>query len=245
MSKHNSPGPVGAGHRDPRDAGSGLGRIWPFSRGRAFCRVIGSTTHRHRTWLVAVAASLLLLGAPGCATVWERQFIGEPVAADESRFDPDSIEIREVPWERVESTLEALHADVVASDSHPDEWPDERQEAARAQLLRGLQVSEDPDRVRILGSARFHTTDALSPIDGSLARHAASIGANRVVYSRVHSGMADRIVSAPVTRFGGASAPYDRDGRSRWTSWENGTAWVPLVVQARETAWTLFWLRLD
>jgi len=187
----------------------------------------------------------LLSATAGCATPWQRHFVGAPADAKLVRIDPEAIEVREVPWERVETTLTALNADIAASDIHPDEWPAERQETARAQLLRGLQVSEDPARVLILGSARFRTTDTLSASEGDLARHAARIGATRVVFSRTDTGVADRIVSAPVTTFGRTSVPYDRHGSSRWMSWDDGTAWVPVVVRARETAWMLFWLRID
>lgn len=184
----------------------------------------------------------------GCtSSAWQSAYEGEqPARLREATPEARArVVIREVPWERIEQVRRELQAEVAASDTHPDEWPADRREAVRAKLLRGLQVSESASAIDILGRSEFSSTDTVRPDDGSLAEWAARIGASRVVWSSRYVGKADKIVSEPVWTHTSGSDSFPRaSGRRRWSSYsENSTTWVPVVVQADQTAWVAYFLR--
>lgn len=187
------------------------------------------------------------LTAAGCGpSVWKARF--EPAGVEAPpRAANAAVQVREVPWERLEPALAELEKDVAASDVHPDDWPEERRAEARAKLLRGLQVSVDASAVQVLGRSYFRTTDDVRPGDGELAAFARELGATQVVWSRTHVGKADRIVQEPVTEYrtGWWDDPVSRDRRNgpsgRYT--ESSTTWVPVKVQADEYAFIAYYLR--
>lgn len=196
--------------------------------------------------LVPTLVAAAVLG--GCtASPWESEYRSSGAEATGSRrvaADPDgTVRIREVSWERIQSTLHELDAERAASDIHPDDWDPQRKLAAKAKLLRGLQVSEDPRDVTVLGRSVFRTTDRVRPDDGGLIAFARKIGATTVIWSSSYMGKADVVRSEPVTEW--RSGTWDRrdpDRGSRTFS-ENSTIWVPVVVQADERAWMAFFLR--
>ncbi len=193
-----------------------------------------------------VAPAIVLLG--GCsASPWEAEYRSNADAAGAAALaSPErAVRVREVAWERIQATLFELDAERAASDIHPDDWDDQRKAAAKAKLLRGLQIAENPRDVVVLGRSVFRTTDRVRPDDGELSAFARKIGATTVIWSNSYMGKADVVRSEPVTEW--RSGSFDRwDERRGSRSWsENSTIWVPVVVQADERAWMAFFLRED
>lgn len=195
-----------------------------------------------RTVLALSAAALVPCG---CTTIWEESFRGKPLP-DTEAVAPAEVELREVPWARLSATLTELEAQRAASAVAPQDWPLDRKEQAKAELLSGLQVGAPSNEVRIIGSSRFRTTDRLRADDGDLGRFAGRIGANRVIWSYDYLGKADRIVSEPVTTIGSGGPVWNPAiGDTTWDPWGvNTTTWVPVVYQADEYAWAVFFLRI-
>lgn len=157
-----------------------------------------------------------------------------------------TVRIREVPWDRVQQTLRKLDAERAESDIHPDEWSESRRLTAKTDLLRGLQISEDPRTVQILGRSDFRTTDRIvrPSDDPELMKMARRLGATTVVWSSSYLGKADVTRSEPVTEWrSGSWSPSRLDERGNRTFSESSTIWVPVVVQADERAWMAYFLR--
>ncbi|HMN96753.1 MAG TPA: hypothetical protein PKC43_05400 [Phycisphaerales bacterium] len=192
--------------------------------------------------LLSLAAAVAGASSGGCTTVWERNFDGAAMPPPISAAD---VRVREVPWERIDAALAELRQRLIASDVPYDEWTPEQKAAAKVTLLRGLQVTQDPARVDVLGSSQFRSTDPLRPQDGELASFAGRIGANLVVWSSRFVGKGDRVVTEPVTTFGSVGYPrWDPISGDRWQAWGGtATTWVPVVVLADEYAWSAFFLR--
>lgn len=200
-----------------------------------------------RRFTLCLAASLA--GLTGCArvSVWEARYEpsergGELRPAAEAR-NPASVSIRRVPWERLDATLSELERELAASDAPREEWTPDRRAAADAKLLRGLQVTQDPAGVAVLGVSQFRTTDFDRPIDGDLIGLAARAGGDTVVWSSRFLGKADRVVQEPVTSYTTWSGWYGRGGRVRSGS-DSTTTWVPVRVQADQHEFVAFVLRV-
>lgn len=202
--------------------------------------------------LLLVPGVMALAGVlAGCAaSPWETAYEGvrPERAAGPSAAARDAVLVRTVPWERLDEARRNIESRIIASDTHPDEWPAEKRAELKAILLRGLQVSEPPESIEILGRSEFSSTDEIRPGDGSLAAFAAALGATRVVWSSRYLGKADKIVSEPVWTHS-TGTDYDRRtsaGRRRGSTFsysDTSTAWVPVVVRADQTAWTAYFLR--
>lgn len=181
----------------------------------------------------------------GCSpSLWQSEY--RAVATAPPLPTGGTVVLREVPWERVQRTLEELRAEVEASDIHPDEWPAERRSAADAKLLRALQVSGDPSSVEILGRSVFRTTSRTRPDDGELSEFARRIGATMVVWSSKYLGKTETVVQEPLTEYvtETGSGYRDRHGVRRSDSYtRTSTLWVPVRVSADENAWMAFFLR--
>lgn len=192
---------------------------------------------------LCVAAVLIAFSSACESSSWQRHLSRGPDAAA-ALPETDAVRIRQVPWERIEDTLRTIRAEVAASDVHPDEWPEERRQAQKATLLRGLQISEPPESVLVVGSSEFRTTS--NPGDEeSLRRVARSLGADTVVWSSRLLGKADKVIQEPVSGWTtGTVWSRDADGKLRPRSQnEHTTAWVPVVVRADETGYVAFFLR--
>ncbi|MEM9372745.1 MAG: hypothetical protein AAGA55_03800 [Planctomycetota bacterium] len=180
--------------------------------------------------------------ATGCTTTWQDHYDGAPAGV----YEPTgSVSIREVPWSRVDDTLRRIEAERARSDVHRDEWTDEQRLAEQGVLLTGLQISEDPRDIIVLGRSVFRSTDHLSPDDGSLGRFAAEIGADYAIWSAHYLGTREVVEHEPVHTWGSASGgPHGRHGRYRSDdrSWSR-TVYVPVVVEADEYAWVVYCLR--
>jgi hypothetical protein len=201
---------------------------------------------------IAIFAAIFLLA--GCASPWEQSLVLEswdaaPVAPS-GPVDPRSVELRSVPWERVQATLAELHEDAVKSDQNPADWSPERKAEEKARLLRGLQVAEDPATVQVLGRSTFTSTRLIRPEaddDAGLRKVAASVGANRAVWARSLLGTTESVVHEPVqTNYNSSGFGRDsRTGRLRNTSFsETSTTWVPTRVQQNEYGYIAFFLRV-
>ena len=193
--------------------------------------------------LVALCMGMVLSGCE--SSPWESQYHSLGVTVP-GLGPADRVVIREVAWDRVQGTLTQLEAERSASDVHVDDWTEEQKAAAKARLLRGLQVSGDPKAVELLGRSDFRTTSAVRPDDGSLESFARRIGATKVVWARQYLGKTDRVQQESATELrtrtwtGGKQA----DGTRRtYTSTENATVFYPVVVKADENAWVAFFLR--
>ncbi|MBL8746724.1 MAG: hypothetical protein JNK58_10260 [Phycisphaerae bacterium] len=192
--------------------------------------------------ILVVGAAVMLGGCAG--QPWASSFQSSGPAAAPLPADA-SVTLREVPWERIQRTLEELQQERAASDVHPDEWSPERKASAKSELLRGLQVSGDPAGIDVLGRSEFRTTRPVRPSDGELERFARSIGATLVVWSRTYLGRTTTTVQEPVTEFTTGTNTY-RDRRGKWRSdrySEHSTIWVPVQVEADEHAWMAYFLR--
>jgi hypothetical protein len=183
----------------------------------------------------------LVLWCAGCGpSNWERSFTPEGEAPALASAAP--VRLREVPWERLEAALVKLDAERAASDAPPDEWPQDKKDAAKQELLRALQVTTPIDGVEILGRSAFRTTWQTSPTDGELEALARKKGANLVVWSSNYLGKTQVVRDEPVTEWRTGSYYAGRDRRSR-TYTENSTIWVPVVVEADEHAFMAYFLR--
>jgi hypothetical protein len=197
----------------------------------------------------AVLAGCLALCGCKSETIWERALERGPEAssAPAPANIAGQITVRQVAWERVDRVIRELEAKYAASDTHPEEWPDEQKNAAKASLLRGLQVSQSPESVRVLGRSYFKTTDAIPRGDADLRAVGASLGANMVVYSTRVLGKADKIVSQPVTsNTWGSGWRRDRDDNYRPDTYsESTTTYVPVRVSADETGAVAYYLFVE
>lgn len=185
---------------------------------------------------------LALVVLSGCSTTWQDHYQGAPAGA----YEPtEAVTVREVPWGRVNDTLVRLESERARSDVHWDEWSSDQRLAEQGELLKGLQITEDPRDIIVLGRSVFRSTDELSPTDGSLAKFAESIGADYAVWSAHYMGTKQVVEQEPVTQSGFRYESYvDGSGNQRRTyvPWDR-TVFVPVVVEADEYAWVVFYLR--
>ncbi|MAY73911.1 MAG: hypothetical protein CMJ31_04155 [Phycisphaerae bacterium] len=188
------------------------------------------------TTALLIAALLL----PGCASAWETHFA--PSAGASLAPDPDGyVEIRRVPWERLDEALHKLEEDVANSDTHPSEWPQDRLASRDAKVLRALQISEPVDRARILGRSVFRSTRPISPDDGSLEQFAQKIGADYAVWTSRYEGKTLVTDRETVTTQGYVWDGY-RDRRYGGNYSFNETTYIPVVVEADEYAWIAYFV---
>lgn len=193
----------------------------------------------------AMTVSAMLTVLAGCASAWESNFQPTAGAAIE-RGSPDSlVRVRRVPWERLNATLVNLERDLVESDVHPSEWPADRLRARDGEVLRALQISEGPDRARILGRSVFRSTRPVTPDDGELEAFARKIGADYAVWSSRYEGKTLVTDRQPVTTQGFVWDGYgDRRGFYRGGGSYTETTFVPVVVEADEYAWIAYFVRV-
>ncbi len=195
---------------------------------------------------VLLAMCLLATGLGGCgvSSVWDRSL---QVGPDTGAAYNGKVTMRTVPWERVEATLGELHQEIATSDIHPDDWSDQKKAAAKAKLVRGLQVSQDPARVLFLGNSRFRTTDDLTKAQADLGRIAKNLNADMVVWSSRVLGKTDVIVDRPVTSSTWGTGWFrDTDGERRPDTFTaHTTSWVPVRVTLDETGAVAYFLRVN
>jgi hypothetical protein len=202
---------------------------------------------RRLSCLIASALGLLSLAIGGCsASPWESSYNGMSVGGDS--LSKERVLVRDVPWDRYEKAQAELESMRSASNVHKDEWPAEKKAAYKALLLSGLQVSESPAGVEILGSSMFKSTDPVRPDDGELAKFAAKIGATRVVWASRGLGKRNIVVREPIWTYTTGSDYFrdQPDGRRRSSTYtEATTTWVPVVIEADQTAWVAYFLRVQ
>jgi hypothetical protein len=197
-----------------------------------------------RAWLIlaAVVGSAVLAGCR--ASPWAASLRRGPDTAPAVPGDARVL-VREVPWDRVEVTLEELEAEAAASDVHPDDWPAEKKAEAKAKLLKGLQVREDPASVLVLGSSQFRTTEGLRADGDEVLKLARRLGADMIVWSSRYVGKTSTVVQEPSTSYSTATfwPGGTRKGRSPATYTETTTVWIPVLIQADQTAFIAFYLK--
>ncbi len=192
--------------------------------------------------------SLLLAAAvfQGCSSTpsaWVQHYDGAP----EGTYGPtESVTLREVPWSRLTETLEEIEAERADSDIHRDEWEPERAMQEQIELLRGLQISGDPEQMVILGRSAFRTVDQLDPDDGSLDEFARSIGADYALWSADLVGTRSVTRNRPVHHSGfSTGVGFGSRGRGFGGGPWVGTTYVPVAVDADEYAWVVYYLRRE
>ncbi|MCA9302584.1 MAG: hypothetical protein KC996_00530 [Phycisphaerales bacterium] len=190
---------------------------------------------------LAAVIPILAIILAGCSTPWKDHYTGAPIGHYERT---DDVEIREVPWQRVDEALRYIDEQRAASDIHWSEWSRDDKFEEQGVLLRALQISGDPRDIIVLGRNVFRSTDDLSPQDGSLAKFAQSIGADYAVWSAHYVGKADKVVQEPVHRSGISIGVHGGHGHHGHTigGWDE-TVYVPVVVEADEYAWVVYYLR--
>jgi len=198
----------------------------------------------NRIVLVLIGSAAAALA--GCASPWKASFRPDPDAGGVRFERTERVAVLEVPWERVDAAIRELTEDAKASDVHPNEWPQEKKDAAKARLLSALQVQGGPTDWIVLGHSSFKTISSADPGDPSLTEFARSIGADEARWSSLYLGKVLTTRDEPVRSFTtGTLWVYDgRRGRSvPRTFTQSTTAWVPVTVQADERAYMVFYLR--
>jgi hypothetical protein len=189
---------------------------------------------------------LLLLSACSSPSIWQRSLTKGPDAALAltSGVIPT---LRTVPWERVESTMREIDRRITTSNVHPDDWTPEQKHETKAYLLRGLQVSQPAESVRILGSSQFRTTDPLNDATRELSAIASKLGADMVVWSSRVVGKADRVEQHMGSASTWGTGWYrDNAGNTRPDSYhEHSTLWIPVRMSVDETAAIAYFLRIQ
>lgn len=182
------------------------------------------------------------LGLAGCKNIWREHY--RPIGAVEALPAAAAVEIREIPWERMERAIAAAQNRAAASDIHPSDWDEPTKLDARGELLRNLQVQADPASIRVVGVSSFRTTDTVRPWDGALTDFAADVGSDLVVWSDRYMGKADAIVDRTVyvDSIGSGRDDFNDDDRTRFRT---ETFNVPVVVRKDERGYTAFFLRRE
>ena len=202
---------------------------------------------RKSALLFALLAAAVVLS--GCSNRWRATY--EPaVGATGAVYPPtERVVVRQVPWERLVPTLDAIQERLIASDVHPSEWDDATRRDIQSRLLETLQFDTDRfvpgETAEVFGVSSFTTTDPVRPGDGQLAEYAQSIGADYVVWADRSLGLRETVVREPVTRhtyYGGWGYGSRRHGRGH-SGIGTETVWVPVVVQRENIAFLAFYVR--
>ncbi len=203
--------------------------------------------------IIILASCLTLIAAAalgGCAagpSAWELNLTTGPDTATPLAAE-SPVRVRNITWERMEQTLSTEQVGATATDTHPEEWTPERRAEAKTQLLRGLQLSEPPASVRIVGRSEFRTTDKMSTDSVTFHNLARKLGADTVIWTSKVVGKADKVVQEPVTTIGsgsGSGRSFEVGGGGRSGSFaDNRTTYVPVVIKADEIAFSVYFLRI-
>lgn len=187
----------------------------------------------------------VLLSACGCSNVWSSGY--RPYAQAPALAPDERVTVREIPWERMEAALREQEELRAATDVHWEEWSREQRLEASAKLLTALQISDDPERVRLVGVTSFRTTDPVRPWDGQLEKFARKQGAHYAIWSDRYLGKAETVVTQTVWSDRTDFITYeDAAGEDRRATRQSSTSTsVPLVVEKDETGFTVFFLRAE
>ena len=188
---------------------------------------------------------VMLTALSGCTNVWQQSY--QPYHGAPALTSPNEVTVREIPWQRMEAALQEQEEMLAQSDVHWEEWTEEQRNEANSKLLRALQISDDPDRVTLMGVSSFRTTDRITPWDGKLAEFAKQKGAHYAVWANRYRGKAETIVTQTVWSDSTDYITYeDATGEDRRATRQRSTSTdIPLVVEKNETGYTAFFLRVD
>ena len=202
-----------------------------------------------RALAVVLLAAACLAG--GCAaSPWEENFrpapglhggLPGPAGADAE------VTIRAVEWERLQAFEAEARERSMGRDLPFDEWPEEWRDFERAEFLRMIRITEDPDLIEDLGTSEFVVPGTLDPYDGSLESFARRIGARYAVVGARGVGLRDVIVYAPLTTWYD-DAPSVRRGRGghgvrTYSGTGTATSYVPRVVKRDSTQYVVYFAR--
>jgi hypothetical protein len=204
---------------------------------------------------LSVSMTLTALCLGGCASPnpWSQSYVREKALSPDlalAPLDRAPVQVRSIPWDRMEMAMREWETEATKSDVHPEDWDANKKESVKGSLLRNLQISNDPAAISIVGRAGFKTTDTIRPDTPSdeeeLRKFARTIGANQVIWASKYVGKADAIVQESVTSYTtGTDWNYDRsDRRRRHEPFSaSTTTWVPVRIQKDETAYVAVFLR--
>lgn len=194
---------------------------------------------------VAVLGALTAGFGAGCSSVWQESY--RPFASAPALPEGSQVVVREIPWERMESALREQEQLLASSDVHWEEWDREQRRAANEKLLKALQISDDPERVHLIGVSSFRTTDRVRPWDGELESFARKQGAHYAIWADRYLGKAETIVRQTVWSDTTDYISYEDAGGNnrRATRQRSKSSEVPVVVEQDETGFTAFFLRVD
>ena len=182
----------------------------------------------------------------GCTSVWQDSY--QPYLNTPSLRADESVTVREIPWQRMQAALQEQEDIAAATDVHWEEWTKEQRLEANSKLLKALQISDDPSRVRIVGVSSFRTTDKVKPWDGQLESFARQHGAHYAIWADRYLGKAETIVTRTVwsdtTDYIDYEDPASGTDR-RATRHRSTSRQIPLVVAKNETGFTAFFLRVE
>ena len=192
---------------------------------------------------VPTIAFLALL--TGCTSVWQDSY--QPYLSSPSLRSGEQVTVREIPWQRMQAALKEQEDIAASTDTHWHEWADDQRLDANSKLLKALQISDAPSRVRIVGVSSFRTTENVKPWDGQLESFARQHGAHYAVWADRYLGKAETIVTRTVWSDTTDYITYeDATGTDREATRHRSTSrGVPLVVEKNETGFTAFFLRVE
>lgn len=192
--------------------------------------------------LLALALTLTLAG---CTNVWQESY--QPYHGAPALASNDQVTVREIPWQRMEEALREQEELLASSDVHWEDWSDEQRREANSKLLKALQISDDPDRVTLVGVSSFRTTDKVTPWDGKLESFARKRGAHYAVWANRYLGKAEAIVTRTVWSDSNDHISYENNAGDdrRASRHRSSSAEIPIVVEKDETGYTAFFLRID
>ena len=205
---------------------------------------------RSLPFIAAIVLWAVLL--TGCGpSVWEREF--QPAATPTvAAISADSlpadspVTVREASWGRLMEFRINLAERIRESNMHGADWLAANRDVYTAGIIRVLQITEPADRVTLLGSSDFRSVDRLDGNDSRLEEFGRSIGANRVfwAFSLTQARAKQQSINDQV--FGADSGQFDRRLNNRGLGTADfSTPFTPMAVQRNETAWLVYYLRIQ
>lgn len=196
-----------------------------------------------------VAAMLLIpLFSLGCAAnPWEKNFEPNP-AHLVKQWDPtDSVQVREVDFERLQKYAGDEKKLRVESTTSPADYTPQQRLEAKNRLLETLQLKERGDDIEVLGWSEFSDSERLDIRSAPLSNFAKSIGADYAVVASQYLGKVSTTIERPMTTYstGYVTAVPARGGRRGYTRTESiqSTTWVPMNVVEDRFLYTAAFLR--
>lgn len=196
-----------------------------------------------------IAAMLLIpLFMMGCAAnPWEKNFEPNPGLAVKAWPATESVQVREVEFERLQKYAGDEKRLRVESTTNPADYSPQQRADAKNRLLETLQLKERGDEIEVLGWSEFSDNDRLDIRSSPLSSFGKSIGADYVVVASQYLGKVSTTIERPMTTYstGYITTVPGRAGRRGYTRTESiqSTTWVPMNVIEDHFLYTAAFLR--